>query len=70
MRRMIRLIESNAKCCYLNKLTCKKTLRQVFYLSVAPPPHDPILPPPPLHTAYVYTVYLFTQGRGRGGGES
>jgi hypothetical protein len=24
--------------------------------------------PYPLHTVYVYTVYLFTQGTGRGGG--
>jgi hypothetical protein len=23
--------------------------------------------PPPLHTVFVYTVYLFTQGRGEGG---
>jgi hypothetical protein len=34
--RKIRLIESNAKCRHLNKLTCKGTLRQVF-LSEAPP---------------------------------
>ncbi len=26
----------------------------------------PILPPPPIHNVYVYTVYLFTQGRGEG----
>jgi hypothetical protein len=25
---------------------------------------------PPLHTVYVHKVYLFTQGRGEGGGES
>jgi hypothetical protein len=35
--RKIRLIESNAKCCYLKKFTCKGTLRQVFYLSETPP---------------------------------
>jgi hypothetical protein len=35
------------------------------YLSEAQSPiHSP---PPPLHTVYVYTVYLFTQGRGGGG---
>ena len=28
--RKIRLIESNAKCNYPKKLTCKRTLRQVF----------------------------------------
>jgi hypothetical protein len=36
-RRKIRLIENNAKCRYLKKLACKGTLRQVFYLSEAPP---------------------------------
>ncbi len=49
-RRKIRLIESNAKCRYLKILTCKGTLRQVFYLSEVPSSliDDPILPP--LHT--------------------
>jgi hypothetical protein len=28
---------------------------------------EPHTPPPPLHTVYVNTVYLFTQGRGGGG---
>jgi hypothetical protein len=44
LRRKIRLIENNVKCRYLKKLTCKGTLRQVFYLSEAPPllrPHSP-----------------------------
>jgi hypothetical protein len=35
-RRKIRLIECNAKCRYLRKLTCKGTLQHVFYLSEAP----------------------------------
>ncbi len=34
-----------------------------IYLSEAQNP----IPPPPLQTVYVYTVYLFTQGRGEGG---
>ncbi len=45
----------------LKNLTCKGTLRQVFYLSEAPfPTMTPYPPPPPLQC----TVYLFTQGRG------
>ncbi len=36
-RRKVRLIESNAKCRYLKKLTCKGTLRQVF-IGLRPPP--------------------------------
>jgi hypothetical protein len=36
------------------------------YLSEA---QNPILNPLPLHTLYVYTVYLFTQGEGGGGVE-
>ncbi len=36
-RREIRLIESNAKCRYLKKITCKGTLRQVF-IRLRPPP--------------------------------
>jgi hypothetical protein len=36
-RRKIRLIENNAKCRHRKKLACKGTLRQVFYLSEAPP---------------------------------
>ncbi len=35
-RRKIRLIESNAKCRHLKKLTCKATLRQVF-ICLRPP---------------------------------
>jgi hypothetical protein len=63
-RRKTRLIEINAKCRHPKKLTCKGILRQVFYLIEVPsPPMTPILPPP-LHFVYVYTVYLFTQGRG------
>ncbi len=62
-RLKIRLIESNAKCHHLRypiTLTCKGTLRQAFYLSEDPSP--PMTPYRPLHTVYVYIVYLFTQG--------
>ncbi len=59
--RKIRLIENNAKCRYLKTLTCKGTLRQVFYLSEAlSPPLTPYNPPSyTLYiTVYVYTVYF------------
>jgi hypothetical protein len=61
-RRKIRLIESNDKCRYLKKLTCKWTLRQVLYQ------YEVLSPPMTLYspTVYVYTVYLFTHGRGGG----
>jgi hypothetical protein len=62
---MIRLIEGNAKCSHLTKLTGKWTLRQVFYLSEAQNPIQPS--PPPLHTVYVYTeitVTLIHTGKG------
>ncbi len=41
-RRKMRLIESNAKFRYLNKLTCKGTLRQVL-ICLSPPPPPPRL---------------------------
>ncbi len=57
-RKKIRLRECNAKCCCLKQLTCKGTLRQVFYLTEASsPPMTPYSTPPPMHTLYVYTVY-------------
>jgi hypothetical protein len=67
-RRKIRLIviEGNAKCRYLKKVTCRRDFAAGVYLAEA---QNPI--PPPFHTvahtAYVYALYLFTQGRGEGG---
>ncbi len=65
-RRKIRLIESNAKCRYLTKLTCKVTLRQVFYLPEVPSP--PLTPTTPykLYCIRVYSILIHT-GKGGGG---
>jgi hypothetical protein len=56
MRRKIRLIESNAKCRYLKQFTCKRTFRQVFYLSEAPfPPTTTCIPLTRCIRVYKYT---------------
>jgi hypothetical protein len=64
-RRKIRLIESNAKKMSLSKkMTCKGTLRQVFYLSRAPsPPMTPYSHPYTLYSVYVYTSTLVHTGK-------
>jgi hypothetical protein len=68
-RRKIRLIESNAKCPYLKKLTCKGILRQVFIcLRPTPPSYDPMLPPL-THCIRVYSKLIHTGKGGRGGGK-
>ncbi len=54
-RRRLRLMECNAKCRYLKKLTCKGTLLQVFYLSEAP------YPPMTLYSPSSYTLYTCIQ---------
>jgi hypothetical protein len=59
----IRFIEGNAKSRLLQKLTCKETFRQVF---ICLRHRYRISYPPPPHTVYVYTVYLFTQERWKG----
>ncbi len=64
-RRKIRLIESNAKCRYLKKLTCKGTLRQLFYLSEAPSPPMTPYSFPLTHCIRVYS-YLFSIHTGWG----
>jgi hypothetical protein len=64
IRKKIQLIEGNAKCRHLKKLTW--TSRQV---SICLRPRTPYLPPYTLYTCILYTVYLFTQGRGGGGVE-
>ncbi len=63
--RNIRLIEDNAKCRHLKKLTCKETLRQVLYLSEAPSPpmgYDPYCHPL-THCIRVYSKLIHT-GKG------
>ncbi len=65
MRRKIRLIEGNAKCRHLKKLTCKGTLRLVF---ICLRPRNPYLPP--LQTVYLYLLYSILIYTGKGGGES
>jgi hypothetical protein len=61
IRRKIRLIEDNAKCHHLKKLSYKGTLRQVF-LCLRPRTQSP----PFTHCIRVYNI-LFTQGRGEEG---
>jgi hypothetical protein len=62
MHGLIHFIDTKANVVILKKFTCKGLCGSV-YLSEAQNP----IPPPPLYTVYVYTVYLFTQGRGGGG---
>jgi hypothetical protein len=63
-RRKIRLIEGNAKCCHLKKLTCNGALRQVF---ICLSPGTPNPPPPPTHCIRVYRIIIHTRKGGRGG---
>jgi len=42
-----------------NKIDLNRDFAAVVHLAAQNP-----IPPPPLHTVYVYTVYLIIQGRG------
>ncbi len=64
LRRKIWLIKSNAKCCYLKKLTSKGTLRQVFTCLCLLWPHTRYFPPP--WTLFTRIQYYSQRG---GGGE-
>jgi hypothetical protein len=59
-RKKIRLIEGNAKCLHIKKLTSNGTLRQVF-ICLRPRPH---IPPYTLYTCIQYT-YSHREGGGR-----
>jgi hypothetical protein len=51
--------KKNAKCCCLQKFTCKGTLRQVFYLYESPLPY----------TTYTCILYAYSYREGGMGGE-
>jgi hypothetical protein len=58
----------NSKCRLFLIIHLYRDLAADVYLSEAPSrPMTPNPPPPPIHTVYAYTVYLFTQGRGEEG---
>ncbi len=59
---MLLLIECKDKCSNLKKSDLQRDFEEGV-LSFWGPPITPYPPPPPTH---VYTVYLFTQGRGGG----
>jgi hypothetical protein len=61
-----REIRRQCKMSSSKKLPCKGTLRQVFICIGGPEPHTPI-PPPPLKTVYVYSVYSTLIHTGKGG---
>jgi hypothetical protein len=61
-RRKRRLMEDDAKCRHLKKLTCTETLRQVFICLMSRTPY-----PIPPYTGAQYTVLILT---GKGGGDS
>ncbi len=60
--RKIRLKESNAKC--LKKWPVKGLCGRCFICLRPPPLRWPHTPSLPIHNVYLYTVHLFTQGRG------
>ncbi len=61
--RKVRLIEGNAKCRQLKKLTCKRTLRQVFICLWPRTQYTP-----PSYTLYTCIQYNYSHGEGEEGG--
>ncbi len=64
-RRKIRLIESNAKCGHLKKLTCEGTFRQVFIRQR--PRTSPPCTLPLTHCISVYNILIHMEKRGMRG---
>ncbi len=62
-RRKIRLLEGNANCRHVKKLTCKGTLRQVF---ICLTPRAPFSPTPFTHCIRVYSILIHTGKEGGG----